>query len=73
MNTYIMKKDSVIHLDDATIVVREGTCETCCFFNEFSTEHCTIRGNEKYIPLVRMSGKCRLTLGLHYERLKGGV
>jgi len=60
MNTY-MKKDSVIHLDDATIVVREGKCETCCFFNEFSTDHCTIRN------------KCRVSLGLHYERLEGGV
>lgn len=72
MNTY-MNKDSVIHLDNATIVVREGTCETCCFFNEFSTEHCTIRNKKEYIPLIRMNGKCRLTLGLHYERLKGGV
>ena len=68
-----MKKDSVIHLDNDTIVVREGKCGTCCFFNRFSTEHCSIRGNDKYIPLIRMGGKCRLSLGLHYEKLEGGV
>lgn len=68
-----IKKDTVIHLDNDMIVIKEGKCETCCFFNRFSTDHCTIRNKEKYISLIRMSGKCRLSLGLHYEKLEGGI
>ena len=73
MNTY-MKKGAVIHLDDNdTIVVKEGTCETCCFFNRSVTEHCTIRDKAKYVALIRIGGKCRLSLGLRYEKLEGGI